>query len=378
MITFQVFDQLSSAVDEHEYRALMACSPNATLFNHWPWLVTWLNHCDADRILFIVGRNQRQELVAFMGLRLDREKLFGIPVQVARLLQYPWADRLGQMLHQDYLDKWDLVLDKLFQVIADECDLMIWEQWHDSEDFRQRTLDWGRERSQSFFSMTTCQCPEYLLQGQTEEQVVASYPSKMRTDLKRRRKKLAKLDGVIEHVRPSPEQVESLYQQLKQVESQSWKGDEGMGIFNHPTGSEFFAELAPALAAEGHLDLVLAYIDGKLASYKFGFYFNNRFLDYSIAYLPEYSKLALGRILLDEIVLEAARSGYEAVDASRVGPYTRHLLLERSQKTIPHWRLYWFRRNLKGQAIRFIVTVAKPIARRLRSRWQDWQQRKAG
>jgi hypothetical protein len=100
-------------------------------------------------------------------------------------------------------------------------------------------------------------------------------------------------------------------------------------------------------------------------------------LDYSIAYLPEYSKLALGRILLDEIVLEAARGDYEAVDASRVGPYTRHLLLERSQKTIPHWRLYWFRGNLKGQAIRFIVTVAKPIARRLRSHWQGWRQSKA-
>jgi len=201
--------------------------------------------------------------------------------------------------------------------------------------------------------------------------MIASYPSKMRTDLKRRRKKLEQMGAEIKHKRPNQHEVAALVEALKNSEAQSWKGDEGVGIFTHPQGAAFFADVAQRLAQEDQLDVALIYLEGQLASYRFGFYYRKRFLDYSVGYLPEHNKLALGRILLDEVVLSAAREGYEAVDASRVGSTTKHILLERTDQVISHWRLYWFNKNTKGLLLKGLVTVGKPLAKRARLKLRE-------
>jgi len=364
-IHFTVFANLDAAVNAPEYRELIDHCPDATLFNDWPWLSTWNAHLVCDQRVFLVGRTHEGQLVAFLGLRISDELMHGVPAKVARLLQYPWADRVGLLLHAAYLHEWEAMLDCL-DAQSDNWDAMVWGQWCDSQGLRERALVWSQKKNAWLHSVLTCSCPVLFINGNSEDEMIASYPSKMRTDLKRRRKKLEQMGAEIKHFRPNQNDAVALVEALKNSEAQSWKGDEGVGIFTHPQGAAFFADVAQRLAQEGQLDVALIYLEGQLASYRFGFYYRKRFLDYSVAYLPEHNKLALGRILLDEVVLSAAREGYEAVDASRVGSTTKHILLERTDQVIPHWRLYWFNKNTKGLLLKGLVTLGKPLAKRTR------------
>ena len=375
MYRLNVSGKLQDAVSETEYRQLVHNSKDATLFTDWPWLSTTAAHCRAFRQLYVSCYHQ-DLLVGFIALRIDNERLHGVPARVCRFIQYPWGDRIAILLHDAHHGAWPCLLDKLYELSREHWDCMIWNEWYDEQGLREQAREYGKRHGWAYYERLTSQCPVYLLEGRTEEEVVTSYTSKLRSDLKRRKKKLTKLGGEVEHLRPAGDQVDELVRKMKYTEAQSWKGDEGVGIFNDPDGEAFFADVSRALADAGQLDLSLVWIDGELASYKYGFYFNNTFLDYSIGYLPQYGKIGLGRILLDEMVLAAAREGYHAVDASRVGAVSRHLLFERTDNTVAHYRAYWFSGGLKGRLLQLLVVVLKPSLKNLRDRYQAWQRQR--
>ncbi len=374
MYKVSLHDQFTSAVKEPEYRELVNRSEDATLFNDWPWLSVWVKHCLAEQQLHLVVRDADDSLVGYVALQMNREHLHGVPARIARFIQYPWGDRVAILLDRQHLEAWPVLLEHLRQLSGERWDCMIWNEWFDTQELRQQAHEYAHNTGFVFYSRLTSQCPVLELGDTTEEQMVASYSSKLRSDLKRRKKKLAKLGGVIEHLRPDQTQVDGLVEKMKFTEAQSWKGDEGVGIFNDRQGADFFTEVSRALAANDQLDLALIWIDGELASYKYGFFFRDTFLDYSIGYLPQYGKLGLGRILLDELVLAGIREGYRAVDASRVGAVSKHLLFERTDKTVEHHRAYWFANGVKGRVLQVLVIFAKPFMKELRDRYRAWQR----
>jgi GNAT superfamily N-acetyltransferase len=249
---------------------------------------------------------------------------------------------------------------------------MIWNEWTQSQGLLLRAEQWAKQNQTPLFHRVTSLCPVLALEYATEEKMIASYSSKMRTDLRRRKKKLKALDSEVLHLRPSASETPILVEKMRATEAASWKGGEGVGIFNGPLSYAFFKDLSLRLAAYDQLDLSIVNIDGELASYKYGFYFRKTFYDYSIGYLPQYSKLGLGRILLDELALAALRKGYKAVDASRVGATTQHLLLERTNKTIPHYRVYWFGTSLKSKLLMLLVMHGKPRMNLARKKYRKW------
>ena len=370
MYQINVDTQFECSVSEHDYRKLTDASPDATLFNDWPWLSTAVKHCEAEKVFYLSCRAEG-ELVGFLPLQVSSERLHGIPAKVGRFLQYPWGDRIAIVLHQDHVAAWPALLEALQTLAKDQWDCLIWNEWFDQQGLRELAMRFALSNKFSYHQRLTSVCPIYYLDGKTEQQIVDSYSSKLRSDLKRRKKKLHKLDSQIEHVRPTTDRVEDLVAKMKYTEAQSWKGDEGVGIFNDPEGKDFFADVSKALAKAGQLDLSLIWIDDQLASYKYGFYFRETFLDYSIGYLPQYGKIGLGRVLLDELVLAAAREGYHAVDASRVGAVSKHLLFERTDKTVEHYRAYWFSPGLKGMILNALVVKLKPFMKQLREQLRE-------
>jgi hypothetical protein len=251
---------------------------------------------------------------------------------------------------------------------------MIWNEWTETQGLLHRAEQWAKQNQTPFFHRVTSQCPRLALEYSTEEEMIASYSSKIRSDLRRRKKKLNDLDSEVLHLRPSVNETPALVEKMRTTETASWKGCEGVGIFNAPRSYAFFKDLSQRLAAYDQLDLSIVNINGELASYKYGFYFRKTFYDYSIGYLPQYSKLGLGRILLDELALSALRKGYQAVDASRVGATTQHLLFERTNDAIPHHRAYWFGTSLKSKLLMHLVVHGKPRMKLLREKYRKWME----
>lgn len=377
MYRFQVISTLEGNINAGEYRKLVEACIDATVFNDWPWFSTCVESLERESCFQgVTVRTAEDELVGFLGLKVVQERLHKVPARVARFVQYPLGDRIAILFNPDHLDAWEPLLQYLNDGANVAWDCMIWNEWTDTQGLLDRAQRWAKSKNIYHLHRSTSQCPILKLNVDSEQAMVASYSSKMRSDLKRRKKKLQQLNSDILHIRPTPEQAGELVDQMKRTEAASWKGDEGVGIFNDSNTHAFFKTVSQRLAASDQLDLSLVNIDGELASYKYGFYFRNTFFDYSIGYLPQYSKIGLGRILLDELVLAAVREGYAAVDASRVGAVTQHLLFERTHEVVEHYRFYWFSKSLKGRLLFWMIAFAKPQLKILRGKYRAWQQSK--
>ena len=379
MYHVSLITSLLDAITEHEYRQLVDACTDSTVYNDWPWLHTCAEHLSEEQqFLAVLVRDDQSRLLGFVAFGVTKERLHGIPLRVARFVQYPLGDRVAILLHPKHLCAWEPLLVFLNERPESHWDCMIWNEWTETQGLLHRAEQWAKKNQTPFFHRVTSLCPILALEYSTEEEMISGYPSKMRTDLRRRKKKLNALSSEVFHLRPSTAETPGLIENIRKTEAASWKGREGVGIFNAPVTYAFFKDLSQCLAAYDQLDLSIVNIDGELASYKYGFYFRNTFYDYSIGYLPQYSKLGLGRILLDELTLSALTKGYKAVDASRVGATTQHLLLERTKVTIPHHRAYWFGNSLKSKLLMILVIHGKPRMNLARKKYRKWiESRKA-
>lgn len=198
----------------------------------------------------------------------------------------------------------------------------------------------------------------------------SDYSSTLRRRLKRSRKKLDQAGKVsIVHKLPTPDEALELVETLKDIEDGSWKGDADTGLFSEEKLT-FVKDLSKRLAAAGQLEIYLLLLDGKPISYRYGFRYANRFLDYNLAYLTDYHHLSPGRILLDEIVKTSQALGLEAVDASRGSMERPHILIDWPGYVRDHYRLMIFAPTAKGLLLRAIEKKLRPLALKFKDRFR--------
>ena len=375
MYQISVATSMTKFVSEHEYRNLVEACVDATVFNDWPWLTAAIDHLPKQhQFIGILIKDSQSQLVGMLPLRIAPESLHGVSAQVARFIQYPLGDRIGVLLHPQHIEAWTPLLNYLQQLSGAFWDCMIWNEWTDTQGLLEKSIQWAETNDASVFHRVTSHCPILSLDFKTEEEKVASYPSKKkRTNIRRIRNRLSQVNSTTKHIRPTKDEAQELVDKMRATEAASWKGNEGVGIFNDPGTSDFFNDVSKRLAENDQLDISIIDIDDELASYKYGFYFRNTFLDYSIGYLPKHSKLGLGRLLLDDLVNAATEEGYSAIDASRVGANTQHLLIERTDQKTPHYRFYFFGKSTKGKLLKTLVVHIKPNMKSLRHRYREWQ-----
>lgn len=356
-----------------DVQGLLADMADATVFIDWPWLSSCFDHA-GGRAWFLLVREPQGRLRALLPLQLCEEKRLGITHNVLRWLQYPFGDRLLPLLQADAPDIRGVVIEALRHTPF-RWDCMI---WNDVPDSGSLLADWreaaGTQRM-ALYMQKKSTCPILMLEGRSVREIDETLSKSARQRVKRARKRLMQEHQVeILHDRPRLAGLEPRLAEFKAVENHSWKGDEGVGIFSTPASWEFFQTLAMRLAERDQLDLGEIRIGGALASYRFGMHFRGVFLDYNLAYLPEYHKLGLGRILLDELVTDCMKQQYRAVDGSRVGRHSQHLLFERANVLLDHWQLSWYANTAKARGLRLINETLVVMARRVRAQIKVWQQ----
>lgn len=360
---------LYSAVTEQEYEQLVAETPHTTVFNSWSWITSCFDHLvDQEEPWILTLRNDNGQLIGCLPMVVITEKKFAFSSRTLRLMGYPFTDRCALVIDE----RVDGIVEAMLTALNFDKPFS-WHRMEWNELFLpQSQLDkvslWAKKHNRMNEVKITSNCPVLPLEGKSREEVESTYPSKLRNELKRCMKKLRAHDGVeFHHYQPSEEEVDALLDQIKSVEDSSWKGAEGIGIFSDNKAFNFFKEVSKKLAKYGQIDVAEIRIDGNLVSYKYGFCYNSVFLDYNIAYLPEYQRLGLGRLLLNEVILSSSEKDYKAVDASRVGAQTKHLLCERSKETIPHFRWSWYSHSLKGRYYQFMLHTVKPWAKQAKA-----------
>ena len=334
--------------------------PAGNLFLEHPWLNAYARH-QPDGPIDVRNLTVGQDRIAF-GSR--REKQRGFSARVLRFLGDPLADQFwfGDETRPD----WAEVIAGIKK--APRWDVAVLGELNLPENTRNDISRIASGHGLKAHWRLCGKAPVVYLERDGKPLDFGDYSSTLRRRLKRSRKKLEAAGKVeVFHHLPEPDGVAALIKVMKSIEDASWKGAEGSGLFSDKR-LPFVRDLSLALAARQQLEIYILELEGHPISYRYGFRYNNRFLDYNLAYRPEFGNLSPGRILLDEIITTSQKMGLEAVDASRGSLVRPHILADWPCEIREHYRLTLFNRSLIGRLLYQIETRIRPLILSLRNR----------
>ena len=331
--TYTWYDSLDPAIfPETAYAQLLERLPEVTPFNQLAWLRACADQL-AGRQLRILAAWRGEHMVLCLPLTIGRERLLGMPWRVVRHLGYPLADRivlavdgvdsplLGKALRQ-IRSRLPHSLLEFNEVLATESADRLAAVWSDLCSYREDRL--------------SCRVPEHRITEADHKDPTGVLGS----ELRRARRRAGEAMAQLRRLAPDAGQMRDLVGELAAVEQASWKGEEGVGLFS-PERLPLMTAALTALAAQGRVRVVYLEREGRCISYRLGLLERGRLYDYNIAYLPEYSALGSGRLLLHEWLMWGLEEGWQWVDASRVSLHnSNHQLHERMDGLIDnhHWR----------------------------------------
>lgn len=345
------------------YDDLLRRVPHATPFNQLAWLQGAATALSPEETLWVLQIWQAERLLACLPLVRRSEKRLGIRWVTLRLLGYPLSDRLALALDPEVPGLAALVYAEIRRRLPHAL-LELDELTAADEPIFQR---WGAAAGQARIRLN-CRVPVHRLQPSDAEEPAAP----LRHELRRARRRCGERGAVIRRLAPTATDWPLLAEQLQAVESSSWKGAEGVGIFSGAQRRRWMQQALQGLAAENALRVVLLEQAGVCLSYRLGLLQNGRLYDYNIAFHPDHATLGSGRLLLDEWLRWGLEAGWEWVDASRVSLHnSSHQLHERQTDSCEHWRWSLYSRRPKGRLLALLTSgwqLFKRVRQRIRAR----------
>ena len=347
---------------------IVADCADATVFCTSAWLLPAAQYLSEGRELMVLCVRRDTRVLALLPLTWGIEWLAGMPVRTLRHLGYPLSDRIGLLLTdsspavptaliQGLMHcprPWDLVaLDELLDAdVRTLLDLVT----HDHAQIRTRIRHCARS-------------PILPVAGATTAELAQRYPRSLRTRINRARKKQTAAGRIeVQRVAHTSENCAVTIGALAAVEDQSWKGNQGVGIFTAGRRLEFFTAVSCGLSAVDSLDIWEMRLDDQLIAYRWQPRFRSVVLDYNFAHLPQYDALSPGRVLLDDIIQAASTRGLARVDASRGSIHRPHLLDDWTTAHLDHYALWLVNATVRGALLHLLATHVNPWRQRLSAR----------
>lgn len=348
--------------------ATVADCVDATVFCTSAWLVPAAQYLSERRELMVLCVRRDTRVLALLPLTWGIERMAGMPVRTLRHLGYPFSDRICLLLTDSNPAvpaaliqglthcprPWDLIaLDELLDAdVRTILDLVMREHAH----IRTRIRHCARS-------------PILPVAGTTTAELAQRYPRSLRTRINRARKKQTAAGRIqARRVAHTPENCAVTISTLAAVEDQSWKGDQGVGIFAAGRRRDFFTAASRRLSAADGLDIWELRLDDQLIAYRWQPRFRGVVLDYNFAHLPQYDALSPGRVLLDDIIHAAATRGLARVDASRGSIQRPHLLDDWATDHVDHYALWLANATVRGALLHLLATHINPWRQRLSAR----------
>jgi hypothetical protein len=179
------------------------------------------------------------------------------------------------------------------------------------------------------------------LAGRNYEAYFASLPSRLQNTIRRKAKKLARLEGARYEIAQTPEAVDAAMDAWERLYAKSWQQAE-----SYPA---FMRDVAHAFAARGWLRLGMLWIGSDLAAAQIWYVCNGTASIFKLAYDPQYAEHSAGSLLTAHLMRHAIDvDRVEVVDyLSGDDDYKRDWMSERGER----WGLRVYRwRSLAGFA----------------------------
>lgn len=313
------------------YEQLRTQVADATPFNTLAWLQAAEFALSPEQQLHVLLGWQDEALCLCLPLISELERLGGLRFRVLHHLGYPLADRIAVLVRLNAEDMGQALVQirqhvphallQLNEVIEPVGEQSVLSAWMALSSTGERRL--------------SCRVPVHLI-SDSDHQEISGDP---RYKLRRARKRIAACGAQIRRVTPDAIGMGQVLRALMDVEAASWKGEEGVGIFADAMRRQWMNHAFTALAAQGLVRVVMLELNGECISYRLGLLDQGRLYDYNLAFLPQYSDLGSGRVLLEEWIRWGLEENWRWIDASRVSlENSSHQLHERMTGQLEHWR----------------------------------------
>lgn len=339
-IRFVWCNSLSDALfPTQDYSKLLAQIPESTPFNHTAWLKGAEKSLETNQQLNILLGYDNNELVLCLPMILCTDKKLGLPIKTLRHLGYPLSDRIGLCVKKNTQN----FLDQALQEIRKHLSFHLIQL---SEITKQSAQDSGLQQwqQQFWYSEDRLSCASPTHQISESDRVEPS--GNIRYKLRKARKRANELPAQVERIMVSPENVIGIIREISEVEHISWKGEDGVGVFSGEKRMNWMNTALTGFAETNNLCVLAMRHNDRCISYRLGFLDKGRIYDYNLAFLPEYTSLGSGRLLLDEWIQWGLDENWQYIDASRVSLQdSSHQLHERCTEFIEHrrWTFYSMR-----------------------------------
>ncbi|MBZ0267693.1 GNAT family N-acetyltransferase, partial [bacterium] len=249
-------------------------------------------------------------LVGLVPLVTTRERHGGVPARVLAFAGEPLADRLGFLVEDADPEAAEVVSRAIVEEARDVDLVRLTEM--EAHGPAERALGRVIRASGATYARRACARAPVLRLDSPWEDVARGFGRSLRTRLRRARRRQESA-GAFTFARwqPEPDELPHVLGRFRDLESRSWKGDRGVGVFGPPERWAFMNEMALAFARRGWLDVATLENGGNLVAYRFGFRFRGAFLDFNLAHAPEAAEFSPGRTLLDDIVRDSHRIGLQ-------------------------------------------------------------------
>jgi CelD/BcsL family acetyltransferase involved in cellulose biosynthesis len=215
-----------------------------------------------------------------------------------------------------------------------------------------------------------------LPEGKPEERygkVEAAVDARFRSNLRRRRKRLAEKHGEVKYVRVDGSDARALDQGLADffdLEASGWKGKAGTAIAIDPRLVGYYTQLARDAAARNALHLSFVEAGGKRIAGHLAIAHAGRFFLVKVGYDEKFRELSPGQQLAAEAIRASCALGLREFDF--LGPWMEWKA-DWEPKVRPHTWLTIFRPTSAGRLIHAARYVFWPVARaaaeQIRKRW---------
>jgi hypothetical protein len=161
---------------------------------------------------------------------------------------------------------------------------------------------------------STQKVPYVSISETTWEAYESGLPRKLRSELRRSRRRLDEEGRLTLEVFDGTEGLEVLLEEGFRIEGSGWKEAQGTSIYSSPAKHRFYSEAARWATGQGWLRLYFLRLDGRTLAFDYCFECNGILYGLTTGYDPAYAKFAPGKVLRYLLLVRAFSEGLTACD----------------------------------------------------------------
>jgi len=360
----EVLDRAELGRLEREWDALLDDSPaRGTIFLRHAFLRIWLdNFAPRARLRVLLARDGGGTLQAALPLIEQRQRLCGVPVNALVSASNPHSCRFDLLARDGAAAS-----SAFFQHLAadDRWDVLRVGDIPEGGN-GWRLLDCFRRDGWPTGTWESLRSPYVPLPSRWEE-LVSGLSSKLRQNLRRRRRKLEEKGKVTFERCSGGEDLEARLESGYALESSGWKGRRGTAIALSPATRGFYTELARWAARENVLALRFLCAGGRPVAFHYALAAGDRYFLLKPGYDESLGDCSPGQLLMEEALKDCVSAGLRELDF--LGP---DMVWKRdwTESVRPHAWLYAFRRSRLGRALCAAKFRWLPAAKEAWARWR--------